>query len=69
MRLPAVQAVTGLSCSSIYAMIARDEFPKQVQISPKVVGWRQSEIQEWIDGKVRARDTAQKRVAKRREAA
>lgn len=54
MRRPAVEAATGLSRSSIYAAIARDDFPKPVQLGPQAVAWRQSEIQAWIASRQRA---------------
>jgi prophage regulatory protein len=53
MRRPAVEAWTGLSRSSIYAAIARDDFPKPVQLGPQSVAWRQSEIQAWIASRER----------------
>lgn len=53
MRRPAVEAATGLSRSSIYAAIARDDFPKPVQLGPQSVAWRQSEVQAWIASRER----------------
>ncbi len=48
MRLKEVMAVTGLSRSSIYAYVSRDTFPAQVQLGPRCVAWRASDVQEWI---------------------
>ena len=53
MRRPAVQAATGLSRSGLYAAMARNDFPKPVQLGPQSVAWRQSEIQAWIASRER----------------
>jgi prophage regulatory protein len=48
MRLPAVMAQVGLSRSSIYAAVSRDEFPRQVSLGARSVAWRESDVEEWI---------------------
>jgi prophage regulatory protein len=53
LRRPAVEAATGLSRSTIYAFMARDDFPKPVRLGPLAVAWRQSEIQAWIASRER----------------
>ena len=50
LRLPAVKELTGLSRSTIYARIAQGSFPGRVALGDHAVGWRESEIQAWIDG-------------------
>jgi prophage regulatory protein len=55
LRLPAVMAATGLSCSQIYAEIAEGRFPKQFPLGKRAVGWRQSEIAAWLASRVNAR--------------
>ena len=50
-RRPVVEHLTGLSRSSIYAMIANGEFPAQIKIGIRAVGWRQSEIEAWIESR------------------
>ncbi len=49
LRLPQVIDTTGLSKASIYRLERGGDFPKRVAISPGAVGWRQSEIREWIE--------------------
>ena len=49
LRLPAVRELTGLSRSTIYARIAQGSFPVQVSLGERAVGWRESEIQTWMD--------------------
>ena len=46
-RLPTVMRITGLGRSTIYRMIANSEFPRPVQLGPRVVGWRRSDIDSW----------------------
>lgn len=54
MRRPAVEARTGLSRSTIYALMADEKFPKPVRISAKAVAWRASEVAAWINARVGA---------------
>ena len=48
LRRPAVEAITGLSRSGIYELMARGDFPRPMRIGPRAVAWRESDIQEWI---------------------
>jgi prophage regulatory protein len=50
-RLPEVINLTGLSRSTIYARIAEPEnqFPRPVSLGGRLVGWRESDIQQWIE--------------------
>jgi prophage regulatory protein len=56
LRLKQVQELTGLPRSSIYALMQRQEFPAQIKLSQKSVGWARDEIQQWIDLRRRERD-------------
>ncbi|MFA6280576.1 MAG: AlpA family transcriptional regulator [Bdellovibrionales bacterium] len=51
-RLPKVKELTGLSRSSIYAMIKGRQFPRQVEISTRSVGWIEGDVQSWIASRV-----------------
>jgi prophage regulatory protein len=55
LRLRDVKAKTGLSESTIYELIARSEFPMQMKLGPKAVGWVESEIDAWIKDRMDAR--------------
>ena len=44
LRLPAVKALTGLSKSSLYALIRANSFPAPVRLGPRTAAWVQSEI-------------------------
>ncbi len=57
LRLPEVQATTGLSRSNIYGLIAKGEFPKQLRLSPRTSGWRLSDVEAWIQSKATERAT------------
>jgi prophage regulatory protein len=46
-RMPKVEELTGLKKSTIYKLIQTGDMPSAVQLSPRAVGWRQSEIIEW----------------------
>jgi prophage regulatory protein len=48
-RLKTVLARTGLSRSTLYRKIAEGTFPAQLQISVHGAGWRESDIDRWVD--------------------
>lgn len=47
-RRPAVEEVTGLSRSTIYAMMDEGEFPRPVRIGRRAVAWRDSDLKAWL---------------------
>lgn len=48
LRRPAVEAATGLSRSTIYAMMDRGEFPRPVRIGRRAVAWSEAAILNWL---------------------
>ena len=48
LRLNAVRQRCGLSRTAIYSAIQRADFPRQVQLTARSVGWRASAIEAWI---------------------
>ena len=54
----AVEALTGLSRSSIYRLAAASQFPKPIPLGPRAVGWRADEIDYWIEQRTAERDGA-----------
>lgn len=54
LRLPEVKERTGLSRSTIYLYIARGAFPGSISLGPRAVGWIESEIEEWLQGRIQA---------------
>jgi prophage regulatory protein len=49
LRLPQVINTTGLSKASIYRLEQSGSFPKRFSLSPGAVGWKDSQIREWIE--------------------
>lgn len=47
-RLPQVCELTALGKSSVYSI---PDFPKRVVLSRRAVGWRLSEVQNWIESR------------------
>ena len=52
LRLPAVMKRTGLSRSSNYLWISKVHFPAPVSLGARAIGWVESEIDEWIAGRI-----------------
>lgn len=52
LRLKSVKESTGLSRSSIYAMIKNCEFPGSISLGSRSVGWLEADIQKWIDSRI-----------------
>jgi len=61
LRLPAVIDKTGSNTNDIYNGMKTGTFPKSVPIGKRTVGWLESEIDDWIAAKVRARDAVRRR--------
>ena len=55
-RLPEVMRRVGESRSTIYDKIANREFPRPVKLGEKAVGWVETEITQYIQAKIAARD-------------
>jgi prophage regulatory protein len=49
LRLPMLREITGLSGATLYRRIAEGTFPRPVKLGPNSVGWKASEVQEWMD--------------------
>jgi len=54
LRLRAAKDWTGLSRSTIYAMMKNGTFPKSLSLGARAIGWLESDIQAWIDSRVSA---------------
>jgi prophage regulatory protein len=52
LRMTQVKARTGLSRSTIYLRIKAGEFPTQVSLGPRAVGWLEAEIERWIETRI-----------------
>ena len=54
LKLKEVVAATGLSRSSIYALIAEGLFPRPLQVGRRAVRWIEQEVQEWLSSRPRS---------------
>ena len=53
LRLPRVAEITGLSRSTIIAMVRNEEesFPQPVRLGKRAIGWKQTDIEAWLAGR------------------
>ncbi|MHB1087100.1 MAG: helix-turn-helix transcriptional regulator [Minisyncoccota bacterium] len=59
MKLISIKAVaerTGVSKRQLYTEVAEGRFPRPVQLTSRRVGWVESEIDAWIEGRIARRD-------------
>lgn len=60
LRLPRVLEATGLSRASVYREMDAGRFPLAYQLTEHTVGWRASEVQEWIESRQRIEPTPER---------
>lgn len=48
LRRPQVEALIGLRKSALYQLVKAGQFPAPIQITKRAVGWRASDIEQWI---------------------
>lgn len=48
LRLNAVLDQTGLSRSTLYRKVENGTFPRQIKLSARCAGWRESAVREWM---------------------
>jgi prophage regulatory protein len=48
LRKPRVLAIIGIGNTSLYAAIKRGDFPAPVKLGARAVGWRRSDIENWL---------------------
>jgi len=51
-KMPEVSNKTALCETAIYELIAKGEFPKQIRLSTRSVGWSESSVDQWIDDRI-----------------
>jgi prophage regulatory protein len=51
-RLLAVKEKTGLSRSSIYLRMSKEEFPHSISLGDRAVGWVEAHIEKWLEDKI-----------------
>lgn len=52
-RLPIVKEKTGLPKSTIYRKVKEKSFPQQVSLGEKTVAWLESDIDKWMDERIK----------------
>ena len=51
LRKPELSERVGLSPATVYRMERRGDFPKRLRIGARSVGWRESEVMDWISSR------------------
>jgi prophage regulatory protein len=54
LRISLVMRLTGLGRSTIYRLMAEDEFPQPVRLTRRLIAWRRTDLDQWSDGRPRA---------------
>jgi prophage regulatory protein len=54
LRMPQVEAASGLKQSHIYELISQGRFPRPVKLSSQAVGWYSDEVAQWQAERPRA---------------
>jgi prophage regulatory protein len=52
LKMKEVLALTALSKASVYDLIKRGQFPKQIRLGKNSVAWVESEVYGWINQKI-----------------
>ena len=47
LRIGSVMRITGLGRSTIYRLMADDQFPHPVKLTKRVVAWRRADLERW----------------------
>jgi len=58
LRLPDLKEQCGISRSAIYQGMKEGTFPQSIPLGTRMVGWSETEINEWIENKLKDRDQA-----------
>ncbi len=48
LRLPTVQALTGLSKTTIYTLVSRRDFPQPIRRGNRCTRWRSANVTAWL---------------------
>lgn len=55
LRISKAKERTGLSRTTLYALIKEGKFPAPIPLGARAVGWLESEVDAWIESRVKAR--------------
>jgi prophage regulatory protein len=56
-RLPEVEALTGLKKSTLYLLMRRGQFVPSVRVTERCVAWPESKVLQWVQDRIAASDT------------
>lgn len=51
LRIGVVMRLTGLGRSTIYRLMADEQFPPPVRLTKRVVAWRRTDLERWSEGR------------------
>lgn len=54
-KLSQVKGIAPLSPSTIYRLMKKGDFPKQIKLSERSSGWVLEEIEQWVEEKMNER--------------
>jgi len=54
LRMPQVEAATGLKKTALYQRMKDGTFPEPVRLGPRSVAWPKALVQRWIDERPQA---------------
>jgi len=52
LKLKEVCSIVGLKPSTIYKLMSHGEFPKQIKLTAKSVGWSSNAVNHWVSLKI-----------------
>jgi prophage regulatory protein len=47
-RVPEIEKLSGYQRSSLYRLEKRGLFPPRIKLGPRAIGWRRSEVLDWL---------------------
>lgn len=51
LRMPTVIRMTGLGRTTIYRLMADEQFPHPVKLGPRAVAWRRVDLDRWSEAR------------------
>lgn len=54
-----IKEAAGISKSTAYRLTSEGKFPKPIKLTDKIVGWRASDIEEWLTKRAKAKPKAE----------
>lgn len=51
LRIGVVMDVTGLGRSTIYRLMADEQFPPPVRLTKRLVAWRRADVEKWFESR------------------